>query len=275
MTAAILFMAASLPAIVDQKPAGAAKVLTPGTRMRNANTASMSAVAWVDANGWRLRRNPGATHSYENVPANRLPLALAEGYVYGGNAAILTDAATRPVLEPMVKFIQSVDAPPMPPVGDVFVVDDGSPMLGEILNLMSRRNLCYHAGPAPSSSYPVVVKVGEPDFPKTAATNPGAFAYLVRKKLTDEKRSLRIYGSEVVVGHLTAAGPKARLHLLNYATDPIESFRVRVLGDWKIRSLRSYADPDAAVEEIERYEGGTEFGITRVTTYAVIDLERP
>jgi hypothetical protein len=117
-----------------------------------------------------------------------------------------------------------------------------------------------------------VVEVGTPEFPRAGAANPAEFASLVRNRLTDPKRSLRIYGSETVIGYLLSDGKRARLHLLNYGSDPIEMFRVRTLGNWKVERVRSFADPKAAVEEVEHYDGGTEFSVPILPVYAVIDF---
>ena len=273
--ALLLLLAGGWPAIVEQRPSGAVRLLTPGARLAQPALASPSQAPWVDANGWRLRRHPLQLHVYEDVPPGRLPLAVAEAYVYGGQAAIVASAAARPSIEAMIAFLATIDAPALPPVGDVFVVDDGSALIGEILNLMSRRNLCYHSGPAPRGQHLVVVKVGDPEFPLSAAHDPSDFAYRVRRKLTDERRSLRIYGSDLVLGYWTAGQQRARLHLLNYATEPAESFRVRLRGDWRVTRLASFEDPDAALEEISIFDGGIEFGVSKLSIYAVVDLEHP
>lgn len=272
MNLVVLFLCASLPKVVDQAPSGAIKLLRPGTRADRTITASSSRVPWVDSNGWRFRRDPKGSFLYEGVTIPRLPLAAAEAYVYDANAVIQTDAKGNEALQPMLDFLKKIDAPQLPVVADIFVHDDGTPMLGEVLNLLTRRNLLFNAGAKPDRTYNLAVEVGSPDFPKVAAANPSDFAKLVRRKLTDDKRSLRIFGSEVIVGFLTSDGKRSRLHLLNYATDPIESFRVRVRGEWKIEHAASYNDPGVKAEEINYFDGGTEFGVPKITTYAVFDL---
>lgn len=272
MNAVVLLLCASLPAVVDQAPAGAIKLLRPGTRADRTITASTSRAPWVDANGWHFRRDPKGTYLYDGVPVARLPLAAAEAFVYDAKSVIRTDAQGSEALKPMLDFLKQVDAPRLPAVADIFVHDDKSPELAEVMNLLSRRNLLFNAGDKPDGKYKLVVEVGSADFPKAAAANPSDFAKLVRRKLTDEKRSLRVYGSEVIVGYLTSDGKKARLHLLNYATDPIESFRIRVAGDWKISNFVSYNDSGVKATEIEYFEHGTEFGIPKLTTYGVVDF---
>ncbi len=272
MNLAILLLCATLPAVVDHPPAGAIKLLKPGTRADQTMNASSSRAPWVDSNGWHFHRNPAGTFLYEGVAVQRLPLAAAEAFSYGAKSVIQTDEMGKAALKPMLSFLEKLDDPKLPPVADIFVHDDGTPILGEVMNLLSRRNLLFEAGKKPAKSYKLVVEVGSADFPKKLAVNPSDFARLVRKKLTDEKRSLRIYGSEIIVGYLTSDGKKTRLHLLNYATDPIESFRVRILGDWKFSKAASYNDPSVKAEEITYYEGGTDFTVSRLTTYAVYDF---
>ena len=83
------------------------------------------------------------------------------------------------------------------------------------------------------------MKLGTKEYPLEDAKNPGTVAQVVRANLTDEKRSLRIYGSQVVVARLTASGGHVRLHLLNYAgaDRKVEGIRVRVLGQYPKHQL--------------------------------------
>ncbi len=272
MISALLLLAAGLPEIVEQTPAGAAKVLRPGTRGNQVQTASMSRGPWVDANGWRYRRAAGPKFVYEGVPANRLALAAAEAFAYGAPAFIRTDAAGREALKPMLDFLAALEPVSLPVVSDLFVVDDGSPVTAEVLTLLNRRNLLFDAGPARKPGYALTVEIGTPEFPRAQAANPSDFAYLVRKKLGDDNRSVRVYGSETVLAHFTSDGKRARLHLLNYGTDPVEAFRVRVKGAWKTAKIRSFQDGAVPPEEMEQADGGLEFGIPKLTTYAIVDL---
>jgi hypothetical protein len=270
----LLLLAATLPVLVDQPPAGAEKLLRPGTRRGNLAWASSSRGPWVDANGWKIRRNPTAEYFYDSVPAQWAALAMAEAFVYGAKASIKTDATGAATAQEMAAFLKNVHREEWPEMADVFVVDDGTPILGEVLNLMARRNLLYQTGTTPDRPYPLVVKLGEPDFPKQKASNPSEFSYLVRKKLGDPKRSLRVFGSETIVGRLTTGGGRAQLHLLNYATDPVEALRVRVAGEWKVLRIVSFKDGRLQPDELALDAGGTEFGVPKLTTYAVVDLAR-
>ena len=77
-------------------------------------------------------------------------------------------------------------------------MDDGSPLVGEALNLLADANLLFRIVPAPSADYRINVKPG----PEMA--DPSQFALKIRRQLTDEQRSLRLYGSEIVICRLTA-----------------------------------------------------------------------
>src|SRR5262249_7159111 len=120
------------------------------------------------------------------------------------------------------------------------------------------------------------VRLGTKDYSLEDAKNPTVFSQLVRSNLTDEKRSVRVYGSLVVVARLTAAGGHARLELLNYAAPArkVDGVRVRVLGRYANHKL---ATDGAANEKLLDYtleEGATEFTLRELNTYAVIDLFR-
>ncbi len=274
MIAVLLLLCGAVPELVSEAPPGAVKLLRPGTRTDTSQTASTSRAPWVDANGWRYRRTPEKLFVYDGVPAQRLPLAVAEAYAYGGKAAIRAADGASKAAEPMLAFVKALEDGALPNVADIVVIDDGSPMVGEILNLLSRRNLLYTTKRDNSKQAKLVVEVGTSDFPRSSAANPAEFTKLVRQRLGDAKRSLRIYGSETIVGTLSSDGARARLQLLNYGTDPVESFRVRTLGRWTVDRIRSFDDANPAVEELEYHDGGTEFSVPRVSVYSVIDFVR-
>ena len=120
------------------------------------------------------------------------------------------------------------------------------------------------------------VKLGTKEYPLEDAKNPGTVAHAVRFNLTDEKRSVRIYGSQVVVARLTASGGHVRLHLLNYAgaARKVDGIRVRVLGQYPKHQLWL---ADGAGVELLDYSvepDATEFTLPELKTYAVVDLSR-
>ncbi len=66
------------------------------------------------------------------------------------------------------------------------------------------------------------MQIGTEEFSKEAAADPFAFATLVRKKLTDEKRLVRIYGSEVVLARMNGDATHVRVHLINYGGGKVD-----------------------------------------------------
>ena len=98
------------------------------------------------------------------------------------------------------------------------------------------------------------IQLGAPEYPRSAAANPSEFASMIRRKLTDEKRLVRIYGSDVVIARLTGDSSHARLHLLNYGSKTVEGLRVRLLGVYKSAKL-SAPGGDAAVSDLVAADG--------------------
>jgi hypothetical protein len=146
------------------------------------------------------------------------------------------------------------------------VIDDGSDTMGEVLNLMARHNLLFRVVAAPDPKYDLNIHISED------AANPYEFAMKIRRRLTDEKRLLRIFGSNLVLVRLTGEGPAARIHLLNYGSAPVRGLRVRVLGSYPHGKVAAFEHPDAVLEDYAVEEGATEFTISQLGPYAVVDL---
>jgi hypothetical protein len=247
----------------------AATKLLPPTVNYRMDVASATSAPWLVANGWKFIRRPNGRFYYD-VPGAQAALAAAEAFTYGANAMIRTDAAGLKPLAEMLEFLRKIDAEPMPPVADIGYIDDGSAASGEVMNLLVRNNLLFRVVTSPDPRLKVNVKLGTPEYPIADARNPGAIAHAARYNLTDEKRSVRIYGSQVVVARLTASGDRARLHLLNYAgaSRKVEGLRVRMLGRYPnhapgVELLDYSVEPDA-----------TEFTLPELKIYTVIDLSR-
>jgi hypothetical protein len=245
----------------------------PGLRSR-ADVASASVRPWVNANGWRFLRRPEG-HYWGDVPAGKAALAAAEAFAYGVDAVLAIDPADLEVFGQMLAFLSTVPDSSLPPAADIAVVDDGSPPVGEILNLMARRNLLFKAIPKEAPDVAMNVRIGSKEFPKKEAQNPETFALSVRRRLTDDKRSLRIYGSEVVLARLTRDAGHARLHLLNYGGRMIDGLRVRLLGSWVPGEPLVFGQPRAAVEDLVSADGATEFSLGTIGPYAIVDLTTP
>ena len=116
------------------------------------------------------------------------------------------------------------------------------------------------------------MEIGTKDFPKETAANPSDFAVIVRHKLTDEKRALRVYGSENVIARLESDGKSARVHILNYGTRGVEGIRLRIRGSFKSAATNVFGLENAKVEELMSEGGFTEFTLMEMKQYAVIDL---
>jgi len=257
--------------------AGYQKLPVPGVRGR-AEVASATRQPWIDANGWRIERNRGWSRVYRyELPAGKTVLAMAEAFAWDADAWIKIDPADLAVFARMSAFLGGHAAEPMPPVVNIGMLDDGSPLAGEIMNLMARKNLLFKVISSPETGYDLVFRLGS-EKPKTYPANPADYAESIRQQLGDEKRAVRLYGTSSVLARLTGAHGKARLHLVNYSQNTIEAVRVRVRGEWPHRSaaaVDSNAAPAAIAAEDPEIEGGfTEFTIPSLPLYALIDLSR-
>ena len=233
--------------------------------------ASASGRPWVFANGWRFLRKPDGRY-WGDVPAGKAALAAAEAFAYGADVVLAIDPADLEAFGRMRAFLSSLPDSELPPAADIAVVDDGSPPVAEVLNLMARRNLLFRVAQREAPDVALNVRVGSKEFPRKDAQNPEAFALSVRRRLTDEKRSLRLYGSEVVLARLTREAGHARLHLLNYGGRPIDGLRVRLLGSWVAAEARVFGEERMAVEDQVTADGATEFSLGLIGPYAIVDL---
>jgi len=255
-------------------PQSAVKVLAPTVNYRM-NVAAATSSPWIVANGWRFIRRPGGRFYYD-VTGKQAALAAAEAFSYAANAIIRSDAAGLKPLAAMLDFLRTIAGEPLPPVADIGYIDDGSPASGEVMNLLVRDNLLFQLVATPDRRLKVNVKLGTKEYPLEDARNPGTIAHAVRYNLRDEKRSVRIYGSQVVVARLTASAGRARLHLLNYAgaSRTVDGIRVRVLGQYPKHQL--WLADGAGVELLDYSveDDATEFTLPELKTYAVVELSR-
>ena len=244
---------------------------TPGIQAR-AGVASPTRSPWIVANGWRVMRRPNAKYVYD-VPAGKAALAAAEAFAYGADTVLKIDAADLANAGAMLTFLERVPSANLPPIVDLAVVDDGSAITGEVMNLLARRNLLFQVVQAPSSQFRINIAVGSREYPREDAADPSAFALKIRRQLGDEQRRLRLYGSEVVICRLTGDARRLRLHLINYGGRDIEGLRVRLRGAYRgEQALVSGAGPLKLNDQIIA-DGATEFSLPRLTTYAVVDLD--
>jgi hypothetical protein len=280
---------------------------TPGITS-SAGVASPTRSPFITANGWRVRRarasaragaatgaptgaavggragaaagaaagsaaGAGGTGYAYDVPAGRGPMALAEAFTYGIDAAAKIDPADVPEAGRLLAFLAQLPPRDLPDVADFAVVDDGSPEVGEVMNLLSRRNLLYAIVKAPTArAFALTVKLGTPAFPRADAANPSTLALKVRHKLTDDARSLRVYGSEAVIARLTGDAGHVRLHLVNYGGRVLDGLRVRVRGNYREDAAYAAGTGKIALDGLTQAGGSTEFSVPSMGVYAVIDL---
>lgn len=254
---------------------GAQKLPGPGVSFRM-SSASATRVPWITSNGWQFIRHPKGRFYYD-VSGNEAALAAAEAFCYGTDALIKTDASGLEPLGRMLTFLGSIKSPDGSPVADIGFIDDGSPAAGEVMNLLVRDNLLFKVIPSKEPDLKLVVPFGSPEYPLRDAKNPDALAHKIRANLTDGRRSLRIYGTSIVIGRLMQEPGCLRLNLLNYGAGSgarIAAFRVRILGHYSRAELRSYDSPNDRLIEYDAAADATEFTVPDLKAYAVVNLTK-
>ena len=236
-----------------------------------AEVASASQRPWIFANGWRALRRAADRYWYE-PPAGRAALALAESFAYGADAVVAVAPDDLADAGRALAFLAEVPAADLPPVADATVVDDGSPEIPEVLNLLARRNVLYRVVPkAPGNEPGLVVRLGKKPFRRDDARDPDAFALKVRRAVGDERRSVRLFGTEVVIARLLGDATRRRVHLLNYSGRPLEGVRVRLRGRWAPPVVRALGEV-ALAEDYALGADATEVSLSALGVYAVLDL---
>ena len=255
-------------------PRGTTRLRAPAVNYR-ANQASATRSPWLDANGWQFLRHPQERFYYE-VRGAQAALAAAEAFCYGGAALIHADTAGLQALGRMLEFLGGLGDGATPAVADIGFMDDGSAAAGEVMNMMVRDNLLFRVVPRTDPALKLTVRIGSKEFPLEEARNPATMAHEIRARLTDDRRSVRIYGSLVVVARLTASPEGLRVHLLNYAgaERKVDGVRVRVLGPYPKHRVAAEGSPGVELIDYTVEPGATEFTLPELKTYAVIDLAR-
>jgi hypothetical protein len=296
-----LYLTAVAASLVEQglaaeAPAGSdaasyQDIPSPGVRYLP-NVARATNVPWIDSNAWRFARGLRKVR-YTNVPAGSAWLAAAEAFVYNVDAIINPDPKDLEDLGKMLRFLKANAQAPLPDLVNIGVVDSPSPLLNEVLNLLTRRNLLYKLVPAPDRTLDLNVQLGTADFPAEAAANPYEFAARVRAKLGDDKRLVRLYGTSTVIARLTGDKSRARLYLLSFGSRRqqdagaqagapggravpagVEAIRVRVQGRYQPAEFAAYGgSPEAKVSDVRHPGTTTEFWVPDFNTCAIIDLE--
>jgi hypothetical protein len=229
---------------------------------------------WVNTNGWRFLRRPDGHYRYE-VRAAAAPLAAAEAFAYGANAVLTIDPPQPSEIGRMLSFLRQLSpADGYEPLADFGVVDDGADDLGEVMNLLVRRNLLFERLQAPAPRYRINVVRDANGYSTAKMADPSEFALSIRHQLTDAARTIRIFGTEVVVCRPTGNAESVRLHLLNYGGRDIQGLRVRIRGKYRQRDAQVFGSGRIELQDFVVDGSATEFSIPRMTTYAVVDLTR-
>lgn len=215
---------------------------------------------WVDSNLWRYRREPKASY-FCDVREKSVQLAMAEAFAAGVKVTLHTAPAQNADYEAMLAFLKRIPEGPATPLVDFSLHDDGSPQAGEVLNLLSRRNLLFD---------------GKGKIPVTAALagNPYEYMQELREKLGDEKRRLRLFGSELTLAALARDGGRMRLQLVNYGTRPVETLRIRVQGKFAEKDIKAYIFRHESPRFFEFVRDGdyTEFTLDLLPLYGALDF---
>jgi hypothetical protein len=232
---------------------------------------------WIESNGSRFQRGLKKAN-YAKLPAGSALLAAAEAFTFDVEAILNPDPSDVEPLGNMLQFLKAQEQPALPLMANIGVVDDRSPEMSEILNLLTRRNLLYRVVAARDRTLNLTVRLGTPEFPREAAKDPYEFAARVRARLGDDNRLVRLYGTSTVIAHLTGDQARARLYLLSYGGNRRQQrgqgiIRVRVLGRYQpIRFAAFEADPGAQLIDVENPGNTTEFSVPGFVTCAIVDL---
>jgi hypothetical protein len=236
------------------------KVSPPGIRYRM-NMAMATSAPWVDSNMWRYRRDPEKSYVCD-VKQKSVVVAMAEGFSLDVRVALEIAPGQQKDYDSMLAFLKGLPDGPKTRWTNFTVTDDRSAPAGELMNLLSRRNLMYRI--ASNGDYALNSRI----------SNPYEYVQEMREKLGDEKRVIRIFGSELTLVELTRDGNRVRLQLLNYGSRPVEDLRIRIKGHYKAGAIQAYVyrSTSPRLEEFT-YDGKfTEFTLDALPTYAVLDF---
>lgn len=259
----ILQLLFALPVIFDGGDASRFEKVPPPRVQYRMNMATATQSPWVDSNIWTYRRAPEKKYLCDVRKAS-VVLAMAEAYSQNVDVALEITPEQKKDFERMTEFLKSLPQGPRAKWVNFAVADDGSEEAGEALKLLSRRNLLY----AKDARNAVKLSLNK------EILDPYQFAVDVRDKLGDEKRLIRLYGSELAIAEVAKEGSRVRIYLVHYGERSVEGMRVRIKGSYPAAKIKTYlfgVDP-SPVSEVVQSGGFTEFSIARAATFSVIDL---
>lgn len=272
VAATLVQQGVALPAPTGSDAAAFQAVPPPAVR-NVPNVAFATSDPWIESNAWRFQRGLRQAH-YASLPDGSAGLAAAEAFTFGVDAILNPNPADVPSLAGVLGFLNAHDQPRLPSLANIGIVDDGTPAMGEALNMLTRRNLLYRVVQQPDRRLDLTVRLGTRDFPADAVKNPSEFAARVRAKLGDDRRLVRLYGSNTAIAHLTGDGRRARLYVLSYSRNRTQpGLRVRVRERYQPTGLAAYgAASDATLADVRHPGRTTEFSLPPFSTIAIVDL---
>ncbi len=108
----------------------------PGRHAPAPGLASPTRSPWVVANGWRIARHPAAKYVYDRAGRQG---ARSPPRKHSRTAPTPSSRSIPPIsrrVGAMLTFLESLPSADLPPVADFAVVDDGSAVTGEVMNLL-------------------------------------------------------------------------------------------------------------------------------------------
>ena len=256
--------------VVDIK--GLREVPVPSIQ-RNLNEASATRRPWIDSNGWRFLREPKARF-YTKAPGAAAALAAAEAFVFGVETFVQTDEAGLEPLRQMSEFLSQIEDLRLPERVNIGFIDDGSEGSGEIMSLMIRKNLLFKIVAVPDSRLDLNVRPGSKDYPVGKGFDPDETTQRIRSELTDARRFLRIYGSEVVIARMQGTAKQVRIYLLNYggSSRAVTDVRLRVLGRYPRHKITMLGASDVKPLDYLADVQSTELTIPKLTACTLVEL---
>ncbi len=251
---------------------GLKKLADPGIDTQIA-TLSPTQRPFVVAHGWQFLRKPGGQYRYEPKPGAGA-IAVAEAWAYDANAVVKIDAADVPAVGSVFSFFRRIAPLDLPDMSQIGIIDDGSETMGEVTELLSRRNLLFRPVSTRSPSHLLTIQLGTKEYPTKSAQDPSEFAYAIRGKISDNKRLLRIYGSETVICRLVGDKNRARLYFVNYGGNAIEGLRVRIRGAYpRGVGFSDLKETDTTLRDHTLVKGVAEFTVPSFKVIGVADLQ--
>lgn len=260
MTFPALFAAIYPILFTGQDTSQFTKLPAPGVRYRM-NMAMATSAPWIDSNIWRYIRNSKANY-LSDVREKNVALAMVEAFALAVPVQLQTTPAQQKDFDETLAFLKQIPDGPTTPYTDFTLRDDASFPAGEVLNLLSRRNIQYRIDPQSTNIL--------------GAKMPSPYEHVqqLREKLGDDKRIFRLFGSELTLAYLTRDGKRIRLHLINYGSRPVEHLRLRIQGVFNESQIKThiYRTTAARLQEFTHEAGYTEFTLTALPLYAVLDF---